>query len=124
MPGAFAFKAAARRLRLPCFMSTIRYCTQHESSSRPALRPSDRGTHKADGWNPALFSLKDLIAVQLADRRSAVVKQACHLLTVLAGAMGGGFEQFADYILPHLFPVVKITVKVRTVHRPHQSNYR
>lgn len=49
--------------------------SSHRSASPPP--PSARSrAHLLDGWSAALLSLRDLLVVQLADRRSAVVKQA------------------------------------------------
>jgi hypothetical protein len=57
-------------------------------------------------------SLRDCLAVQLADRRSSVVKQACHVVTALAQALGDAFEAHADALLPALCGCAIISVKV------------
>ncbi|KAK9807883.1 hypothetical protein WJX72_012183 [[Myrmecia] bisecta] len=59
-----------------------------------------------------LKPLRDPITVQLEDRRSAVSRQACHLLGVLAAALGGRFEMHAIYYIPVLFKVLVITVQI------------
>ena len=45
-------------------------------------------------------------------RRSAVSRQACHLLCVLAATLGARFEPLALAFLPALFKVLVITVQV------------
>lgn len=62
---------------------------------------------------PAL--LKQLVGpltVQLSDRRSSVVKQACHLLSFLSKELLGDFEACAELFIPALFKLVVITVLV------------
>ncbi len=49
--------------------------------------------------------LRDALVVQINDRRSAISRQACHLLGVLARAMGMVFEPYAVHFLPLLFKV-------------------
>ncbi len=45
-------------------------------------------------------------------RRSAVSRQACHLLEVLAEALGGGFAAMALHFVDDLLKVIVITVQV------------
>ncbi len=54
------------------------------------------------------WHLKSLIC----HRRSAVSRQACHLVSVLAENMGTRLEPLAMAFLPALFKVVVITVQV------------
>ncbi|XP_076944908.1 CLIP-associated protein-like [Bidens hawaiensis] len=59
--------------------------------------------------------LKQLVgplSTQLADRRSSIVKQACHLLNFLSKELLGDFEAFAEIFIPALFKLVVITVLV------------
>lgn len=59
--------------------------------------------------------LKQLIgplSTQLSDRRSSIVKQACHLLNFLSKEMLGDFEACAEQFIPVLFKLVVITVLV------------
>ncbi|XP_068664574.1 CLIP-associated protein-like [Aristolochia californica] len=59
--------------------------------------------------------LKQLIpslSSQLSDRRSSIVKQACHLLSLLSKELLGDFEAFAEMFIPVLFKLVVITVLV------------
>ncbi|KAJ0966561.1 hypothetical protein J5N97_023478 [Dioscorea zingiberensis] len=59
--------------------------------------------------------LKQLIAplsTQLSDRRSSIVKQACHLLNLLSKELLGEFEACAEMFIPVLFKLVVITVLV------------
>ncbi|GAB2214553.1 hypothetical protein Droror1_Dr00018905 [Drosera rotundifolia] len=59
--------------------------------------------------------LKQLIgplSTQLSDRRSSIVKQACHLLNFLSKELLGDFEACAEIFIPVLFKLVVITVLV------------
>ncbi|KVH94301.1 Armadillo-like helical [Cynara cardunculus var. scolymus] len=59
--------------------------------------------------------LKQLVgplSTQLADRRSSIVKQACHLLNFLSKELLGDFEACAEIFIPVLFKLVVITVLV------------
>ncbi|CAN8257567.1 unnamed protein product [Cochlearia groenlandica] len=59
--------------------------------------------------------LKQLVgplSIQLADRRSTIVKQACHLLCLLSKELLGDFEACAEIFIPVLFKLVVITVLV------------
>lgn len=49
---------------------------------------------------------------QLLDRRSSIVKQACHLLNLLSKELLGDFEACAESFIPVLFKLVVITVLV------------
>ncbi|XP_068661311.1 CLIP-associated protein-like isoform X2 [Aristolochia californica] len=49
---------------------------------------------------------------QLSDRRSSIVKQACHLLNLLSKELLGDFEACAEMFIPVLFKLVVITVLV------------
>ncbi|KAL2470626.1 CLIP-associated protein [Abeliophyllum distichum] len=59
--------------------------------------------------------LKQLVgplSTQLSDRRSTIVKQACHLLCFLSKELLGDFEPCAEIFIPVLFKLVVITVLV------------
>ncbi|KAL8092909.1 CLIP-associated protein-like [Apium graveolens] len=59
--------------------------------------------------------LKQLVgplSSQLADRRSSIVKQGCHLLCFLSKELLGDFEACAEMFIPVLFKLVVITVLV------------
>ncbi|XP_020248810.1 CLIP-associated protein-like isoform X3 [Asparagus officinalis] len=59
--------------------------------------------------------LKQLVpplSTQLLDRRSSIVKQACHLLNLLSKELLGDFEACAELFIPVLFKLVVITVLV------------
>lgn len=59
--------------------------------------------------------LKQLVgplSAQLSDRRSSIVKQACHLLSFLSKELLGDFEACAEMFIPVLFKLVVITVLV------------
>ncbi|KAM7271620.1 hypothetical protein ACFE04_030834 [Oxalis oulophora] len=49
---------------------------------------------------------------QLLDRRSTIVKQACHLLCFLSKELLSDFETFAEQFIPVLFKLVVITVLI------------
>ncbi|CAL5026552.1 unnamed protein product [Urochloa decumbens] len=62
-----------------------------------------------------LMLLKQLVpplSTQLSDRRSSIVKQACHLLNILSKELLGDFEPCAEQFIPMLFKLVVITVLV------------
>ncbi|CAN6228765.1 unnamed protein product [Urochloa humidicola] len=62
-----------------------------------------------------LVLLKQLVpplSTQLSDRRSSIVKQACHLLNILSKELLGDFEPCAELFIPMLFKLVVITVLV------------
>ncbi|XP_038974796.1 CLIP-associated protein-like isoform X2 [Phoenix dactylifera] len=52
------------------------------------------------------------LSTQLSDRRSSIVKQACHLLCLLSKELLGDFEACAEMYIPVLFKLVVITVLV------------
>ncbi|XP_058749347.1 CLIP-associated protein-like isoform X2 [Vicia villosa] len=52
------------------------------------------------------------LSTQLSDRRSSIVKQACHLLCFLSKELLGDFESYAEMFIPVLFKLVVITVLV------------
>lgn len=59
--------------------------------------------------------LKQLVgplSTQLSDRRSSIVKQACHLLCFLSKELLGDFDACAEMFIPVLFKLVVITVLV------------
>ncbi|XP_022727547.1 CLIP-associated protein-like [Durio zibethinus] len=59
--------------------------------------------------------LKQLVgplSTQLSDRRSSIVKQACHLLSFLSKELLGDFEACAEMFILVLFKLVVITVLV------------
>ncbi|XP_059626127.1 CLIP-associated protein-like isoform X2 [Cornus florida] len=59
--------------------------------------------------------LKQLVgplSTQLSDRRSSIVKQACHLLNFLSKELLADFEACAETFIPVLFKLVVITVLV------------
>ncbi|KAK2455175.1 CLIP-associated protein [Trifolium repens] len=65
---------------------------------------------------PCFFGiLKQLVgplSTQLSDRRSTIVKQACHLLCFLSKDLLGDFEACAEVFIPVLLKLVVITVLV------------
>ncbi|WMV31945.1 hypothetical protein MTR67_025330 [Solanum verrucosum] len=59
-----------------------------------------------------LKQLGNPLSTQLADRRSSIIKQACHLLNFLSKELLGDFEACAEMFIPVLFKLVVITVLV------------
>ncbi|PRQ25613.1 putative CLASP domain, TOG domain-containing protein [Rosa chinensis] len=59
-----------------------------------------------------LKQLVNPLNTQLSDRRSSIVKQACHLLCFLSKELLGDFESYAEIFIPVLFKLVVITVLV------------
>ncbi|KAJ3706355.1 hypothetical protein LUZ61_010060 [Rhynchospora tenuis] len=59
-----------------------------------------------------LKQLVQPLCTQLSDRRSSIVKQACHLLNMLSKELLGDFEACAEIFIPVLFKLVVITVLV------------
>ncbi|KAJ0963664.1 hypothetical protein J5N97_028786 [Dioscorea zingiberensis] len=59
-----------------------------------------------------LKQLVPSLSTQLSDRRSSIVKQACHLLNLLSKELLGDFEACAELFIPVLFKLVVITVLV------------
>eukprot|EP00803_Ostreobium_quekettii_P000644 evm.model.scf_83.8 EVM.evm.TU.scf_83.8 scf_83:153419-159961(+) len=59
-----------------------------------------------------LRPVKDPLTAQINDRRSAVSRQACHVLGVMAASLGSRFELLAVHFLPVLFKVLIITIQV------------
>lgn len=72
----------------------------------------EQGVAHMPGWDEEMEKFKRGIAVQLADLRSQVVKQACSLLVVLAEAMSDDFEDHLAYFLPTLFNGLFVTIKI------------
>lgn len=60
----------------------------------------------------ALLPLRLRIADQLGERRSAVSRQACHLIEALAEAIGPEFEPFTLKLLPPLLKATNISINV------------
>jgi CLIP-associating protein 1/2 len=65
-----------------------------------------------EAFNDVLKQLSSPLVDQLSDRRSAVARQAAHLLEVLAIGMGARFESYMGQFLGPLFKVLPITVQV------------
>ncbi|KAH0451999.1 hypothetical protein IEQ34_019298 [Dendrobium chrysotoxum] len=59
-----------------------------------------------------LKQLVSPLSTQLLDRRSSIVKQACHLLCFLSKELLSEFEAYAEMFIPVLFKLVVITVLV------------
>ncbi|XP_038971250.1 CLIP-associated protein isoform X1 [Phoenix dactylifera] len=52
------------------------------------------------------------LSTQLSDRRSSIVKQACHVLSFLSKELLGDFEACAEMFIPVLFKLVVVTILV------------
>ena len=70
------------------------------------------GAAEWDCFPGLLGKLRGPLTAQVADRRSSVVRQAAHLLVVLAAELGGEFEKEAAHYVPELFKCVVITVQI------------
>jgi len=62
-----------------------------------------------------------LACEQISDRRSAVARQACHVVAVLAAHLGIRFEQMALFFLPI---VTKVCTKVRVAGLESRGVFR
>ncbi|GFR45537.1 hypothetical protein Agub_g6930 [Astrephomene gubernaculifera] len=60
----------------------------------------------------AMKGLAQVLTQQFKERRSTIARQACHLIGVLARALGPRFEPHALTLMPTLFGVLVITVAV------------
>jgi CLIP-associating protein 1/2 len=58
------------------------------------------GAAELESFPSMLKQLWEPLGSQLADRRSSIVKQACHLLMLLAREMHLDFESSAEYFIP------------------------
>ncbi|KAL2629963.1 hypothetical protein R1flu_014649 [Riccia fluitans] len=70
------------------------------------------GATEYSSFIPLLKQLVPALTVQLSDRRSSIVKQACHLLNLISKELLQDFEPFAEAFIPVLFKLVVITVLV------------
>ncbi|KAL3687778.1 hypothetical protein R1sor_014087 [Riccia sorocarpa] len=70
------------------------------------------GATEYSSFIPLLKQLIPALNVQLSDRRSSIVKQACHLLNMISKELLQDFEPFAEAFIPVLFKLVVITVLV------------
>ncbi len=65
-----------------------------------------------EAFDETLKQLKGPLGEQLLDRRSAISRQASHVLAVLSKVLGPRFDAFAAAMLPLLFKIVVVTVQV------------
>ncbi|CAL9133696.1 unnamed protein product [Musa acuminata var. zebrina] len=70
------------------------------------------GTADYPSFLTLLKQLATPLSTQLLDRRSSIVKQACHLLSLLSKELLGDFETCAEMFIPVLLKLVVITVLV------------
>ncbi|KAG9447723.1 hypothetical protein H6P81_013851 [Aristolochia fimbriata] len=70
------------------------------------------GATEYPSFTTLLKQLVPPLSTQLSDRRSSIVKQACHLLSLLSKELLGDFEACAEMFIPVLFKLVVITVLV------------
>eukprot|EP01023_Acetabularia_acetabulum_P010600 TRINITY_DN14826_c0_g1_i2.p2 TRINITY_DN14826_c0_g1~~TRINITY_DN14826_c0_g1_i2.p2 ORF type:complete len:181 (+),score=21.02 TRINITY_DN14826_c0_g1_i2:130-672(+) len=56
--------------------------------------------------------LRELLVVQINDRRSAVSSQACQVIETMVQELGQKFDVFALYLYPVLIKILVITVQV------------
>ncbi|XP_057742358.1 CLIP-associated protein-like [Arachis stenosperma] len=70
------------------------------------------GATEYQSFSGLLKQLVGPLTTQLSDRRSSIVKQACHLLCFLSKDLLGDFESCAEMFIPVLLKLVVITVLV------------
>jgi CLIP-associating protein 1/2 len=70
------------------------------------------GAAEWESFPAQLAKLRAPLTAQVADRRSSIVRQAAHLLVILAAELGGEFEREATHFVPELFKCVVITVQI------------
>ncbi|MED6180203.1 hypothetical protein PIB30_008061 [Stylosanthes scabra] len=70
------------------------------------------GATEYQSFSGLLKQLIGPLTTQLSDRRSSIVKQACHLLCFLSKDLLGDFESCAEMFIPVLLKLVVITVLV------------
>lgn len=68
-------------------------------------------------FDESLRLLRGAMGEQLLDRRSAVSRQACHVLGVLSRALGARFDSFAAAMVPLLFKVRLVVLERRACKR-------
>ena len=73
---------------------------------------TSNGKH-AEALAAMLNGMRSCFVEQALDRRSAVSRQACHLLTVIAEHMGSAADGIVENLVPVLFKVVVISVQVQ-----------
>lgn len=59
-----------------------------------------------------LLGTRDALSSQMQERRSAVSRQACHAVAVLAAACGHDFEPLAVHLLPVVFKTLAMGIQV------------
>ena len=70
------------------------------------------GAAEWESFPAQLAKLRAPLTAQVADRRSSIVRQAAHLLVILAAELGGEFEREATHFVPELFKCAVITVQI------------
>ncbi|KAG2490352.1 hypothetical protein HYH03_011154 [Edaphochlamys debaryana] len=70
------------------------------------------GALEYEAFHDCLKGLTQALSQQFKERRSSIARQCCHLIGVLAQALGPRFESHAIALLPTLFGVLVITVAV------------
>eukprot|EP00824_Muranothrix_gubernata_P015246 TRINITY_DN3166_c0_g1_i1.p1 TRINITY_DN3166_c0_g1~~TRINITY_DN3166_c0_g1_i1.p1 ORF type:complete len:1165 (+),score=209.18 TRINITY_DN3166_c0_g1_i1:276-3497(+) len=56
--------------------------------------------------------LREPIVTQVQDLRSAVVKETCNCIALLAQVMGDRLESFAEHVIPTLFKLTYVTIQI------------
>lgn len=71
----------------------------------------------------SLFSrlLRDPVALQVADLRSSVSKEACATLTTISSVLGDSFESLADTFIDVLLKCTIVTIQV-CIYMLYHSN--
>lgn len=58
-------------------------------------------------------TLKDPLVHQINDRRSAISRQACHLLSILVAAFGHKFEVLVIFFIPVVSRVCLVLILIK-----------
>eukprot|EP00462_Mataza_sp_D1_P019599 CAMPEP_0175136278 /NCGR_PEP_ID=MMETSP0087-20121206/9187_1 /TAXON_ID=136419 /ORGANISM="Unknown Unknown, Strain D1" /LENGTH=1287 /DNA_ID=CAMNT_0016419017 /DNA_START=72 /DNA_END=3934 /DNA_ORIENTATION=- len=70
------------------------------------------GAASLGSFLPHLFNLKDSLAVQVSELRSAVCREACATLCFLSRSLTDNFEAVADFMLPVLLKLSYVSINV------------
>lgn len=100
-------KNVAKNLSLPADAWQTRI-----SALQKLTRLVEGGAHHLSTFAGLFMDVRDLMVVQIADLRSAVVREVCSCLVVLSAAMGDEFEPFADYFIPHLLKLTFVAISI------------
>ena len=110
--GPFRITAAAQLQEMLAHAQPAQLPSPARAAKLSQLRPDFKVPACTPGRLPALPPPRCL---QMQDRRSAVSRQACHAVGVLASACGSGFEPFAVHLLPVVLKTLAMGIQVRSL---------